>query len=1232
MSKRTNPGTWLTFAILIAILGSTIAPATTIDVDGDSAGNDLIAPGETWKFFKGTEPPGNPPNAWKAVDFDDSSWQTGAAGFGYGDNDDATVLNDMRNNYVSVYIRKEFSVSSLPVGEVVKLEIDYDDGFIAYLNGLEIARANMPGGTAAYNTRAAGSHEAGSPETFVLGIASELLNEGSNILAVEGHNRSMGSSDFSLTPALRSAANTIRTGETWIVETETVTLKGRADAPDTVSVLANGTDADFNAGDGTWSVEVPLVPGLNAITIEQLDANTNVVNSRTVKIMSTSQANHASGELIGDMTWSGACIVEDAVVVPADMVLKIEPGTIVLMKDAAELVVYGQLLAEGTEAEPIHFTRYGDGTSWKQIMFIEAADSRLVHCTIEYADSEGDHKDYYGSKPRTYHEAVVALASHVDIENCIFRNLPDQSAGAEGDAIAIISDDQDHPGDATANIRGCEFLSIGQGVHTRYSYVLVEDCYFTGKRGDNDDVDLWGESSESKPRPLILNNLFLNPEHDDMINPTRCSAVIIGNIIAGCDDHGIVLRDKCYPVLMNNLIIDCRNAGVAVENSCEALLVNNTIVNCGRGLRLFDLGRSGPPYYLTPGGGTATVINCIIWDCPQPVTLADSSNTQIEDRGSHITVKYSDIQGGQNGISISGSRSTVTWEQGNINTDPQFVAAGSGDCHLKSRAGRWDAVSESWMLDNITSPCIDAGDPGSPVAFEPYPNGGIINMGAYGGTTEASKSPSGFHAKYGGGTGGLGNPYRIYTDEHMNTIGLHEDDFDKHFKLMADIDLSSVGEKDFNIIGRYPAPPFSGVFNGNGYTISNFRYISMDVNDVALFENVKGEQALITDLGLIDPVIDVESNEMDIFVDPDDPYASTIDGNSAGSLVNYLLWGAVVSRCYVQGGSVTGDLWVGGLVSYVDQGTIDNCYSTVEVSGKSDIGGLAGYNWGTVTNCYATSNVTGGASAGGLVGYNGGTIRDCNATGDVNGDSEIGGLAGINTGTIQSSYSTGSVAGGYDIGGLVGSGSGSFTNCYSTGSATGESFVGGLVGILNGPTTVENCSSTGNVEGITEVGGLVGKVNTLTTIDNCSSTGNVIGIEYVGGLVGFSLGKLTNCYSTGSASGEGFVGGLVGKFDEFAIIMNCYSAGNVTGITKVGGLVGDGRFTANVFGSFWDIEESGQTTSFAGTGKTTAEMQTADTFLDAGWDFFDETENGVFDLWWITEGQDYPRLWWEAVE
>jgi len=86
---------------------------------------------------------------------------------------------------------------------------------------------------------------------------------------------------------------------------------------------------------------------------------------------------------------------------------------------------------------------------------------------------------------------------------------------------------------------------------------------------------------------------------------------------------------------------------------------------------------------------------------------------------------------------------------GNIFCRPFFAKRGywdangvwiDGDYHLKSQAGRWDANEGRWTIDEVTSPCIDAGDPMSPIGLEPFPNGGIVNMGAYGGTAEASKS------------------------------------------------------------------------------------------------------------------------------------------------------------------------------------------------------------------------------------------------------------------------------------------------------------------------------------------------------------------------------------------------------------------------------------------------------------------------------------------------------------
>jgi len=218
---------------------------------------------------------------------------------------------------------------------------------------------------------------------------------------------------------------------------------------------------------------------------------------------------------------------------------------------------------------------------------------------------------------------------------------------------------------------------------------------------------------------------------------------------------------------------------------------------------------------------------------------------------------------------------------------------------------------------------------------------------------------------------------------------------------------------------------------------------------------------------------------------------------------------------------------------------------------------------------------------------------------------------------------------------------GNLTNCYSTGAVSGGSVVGGLVGDNAGPVT--RCHSSAAVSGDWYVGGLVG-INCDGIITASYSTGVVSGNSYVGGLVGLhhaeDMAVLTDCFSTGMVSGDKYVGGLIGgnglmPRDSVSTgpgdVIQCYSTGAVSGSSHVGGLVGYRYFTWKrpVTESFWDAETSGQTASADGTGKTTAEMQTASTFLEAGWDFVGETANGTADIWKIAEGMGYPRLAWE---
>lgn len=170
--------------------------------------------------------------------------------------------------------------------------------------------------------------------------------------------------------------------------------------------------------------------------------------------------------------------------------LTIEPGVTVRFRQGCGLRVNGRLLADGTPGQPVTFTRYPGDATWERMMFVEAADSRLQHCVIEYANCVGDHKDYYPTNcspesypPRKYHEAVVVLACHVDFDGCSFTNLPNASATAEGDAIAIISDDKDHFSPASATVRNCNpafDLAESPSAQDRGSHVTVLYCDVQG--------------------------------------------------------------------------------------------------------------------------------------------------------------------------------------------------------------------------------------------------------------------------------------------------------------------------------------------------------------------------------------------------------------------------------------------------------------------------------------------------------------------------------------------------------------------------------------------------------------------------------------------------------------------------------------------------------------------------------------------------------------------------------
>lgn len=399
------------------------------------------------------------------------------------------------------------------------------------------------------------------------------------------------------------------------------------------------------------------------------------------------------------------------------------------------------------------------------------------------------------------------------------------------------------------------------------------------------------------------------------------------------------------------------------------------------------------------------------------------------------------------------------------------------------------------------------------------------------------------------------------------------------YYLGTDLDASATVSTP---VGSSASNSFRGVFDGGGHTISSLNINQVGQNNTGLFGYTDG--AKIANLGMT-------------------------------------------------GGSVTGSGVVGGLIGYMNKGSITNSYNTGNVtnsnaSGDVYVGGLAGYMLiGSITSSYNTGNVsvsntTGTANTygGGLVGfnqgvnnsnisritnsYNAGSITVSSASQTIN----VGGLAGYmrDYTSIMSSYNTGSVIA-------------------TSGNGTANTFVGGLMGYMyNGNANIKNSYNTGSItaNGTSQaayVGGLAG-INRYRTngIKDSYNTGNVTaagtsGTAYVGGLAGLNTGNITNSYTTGYVDASGastsYIGGLAGGNADPAYggpgtIGNSYWDTILSGISDLSKGVGNVSNEAGV------------------TGLTTAQMKAGGWYNN--WDT--DLTNPTTSAWYLNGGHTAPLL------
>jgi len=320
--------------------------------------------------------------------------------------------------------------------------------------------------------------------------------------------------------------------------------------------------------------------------------------------------------------------------------------------------------------------------------------------------------------------------SNPQIINCTIRGNNARLGGG-------IFNDGLSSGDSSPTLIDCLIIqnsaTIGGGMYNRgydgNSSPILENCMIIQNSSNSYSGAIHncgragGNSSPTLVNCIISGNraertgggIYNNGSDDGTSSPTLTNCIICGNSTDGMG--GGIYNTGENGGENKTILQNCTITGNYAENG-------SGICNCGSDP--CDAGECSP-----------TLINCIVWGNSIP-------GEQIYNDLSFPSYSYCDIEGGVSGI-------------GNIDEDPLFAKPGywdpngtpddpnddfwvDGDYHLKSQGGRFDPNSGSWVIDDVTSPCIDAGDPNTPVGEELFPNGVLINMGAYGGTREASMS------------------------------------------------------------------------------------------------------------------------------------------------------------------------------------------------------------------------------------------------------------------------------------------------------------------------------------------------------------------------------------------------------------------------------------------------------------------------------------------------------------
>lgn len=522
---------------------------------------DVISRGSEWKYLDDGSDQGD---AWRTAEYDDSTWESGAAPLGYKFDDIQTKLpsgSSSKKPYTT-YFRRHFTINQLADIRSVKLQLRREDAAAVYINGKRVVNSDLPVEGVTYMTKALESMGSASGLHYLLyEISASNLQEGNNVIAVEVHQNSSTSSDLSF---------------------------------------------DLQLQVETLDAEAPLL-GSDPTLALQLTGDTGIV-----AIYESNEQNVLPDTIKSDLTLYKSLspyLVTRDVVVEADARLTIEPGVTLLFSPRANLMIHGAMTADGTAEDSILFKLnpvYDPSESWGAVCFINTAD-RVS--TISYAELRD------GSKGPAEYNCVAVVSGFKTTLHLDHLRITDTDANP----IACRYSDLR----LTNSVLHSKIT--GDLVNVKYGKGYIADCEMIGNdQVDTDAIDYDGVSSGVIKRVVIHDFIGDNSDAID-IGEQALDVHIDSVLIYDITDKGVSIGQRSSATVTNCTFIQT-NLGLGVKDSCRAEVNHCTFYAVQTPVASYEkvLGRAGGNVRVTSSVFANSYVADILCDDKSTVIINQS--------------------------------------------------------------------------------------------------------------------------------------------------------------------------------------------------------------------------------------------------------------------------------------------------------------------------------------------------------------------------------------------------------------------------------------------------------------------------------------------------------------------------------------------------------------------------------------------------------------------------------